>query len=361
MLRDDAPVLKAVVELPKTPHEIAEARIFEGAVTEDVEEFKHKLAGTQYLVSGFIASNQLTHIFAPSGSGKTLLLMHWLLSDAVISTHRPIWYLNLDDFPQSLADKGDAIVAHESQIRMTHGKDPDDLVDALLGMAERGELKDVVIVFDTIKKFVESMIDKRELSRLYKKLRKLTNAGATVITLGHANKKREEHTGEPVFEGTEDVISDTDTCFSMRRLGDKADEKQFVQIKCLKSRGVVAESTVWTFTKPTKADGAYASMLGSVKFLDAKETARLLADDEETQLLAKYSHQIKFIVSTLRQGEKTQSELVETHKDQSVNWNFGRDNLKRALHDLDGLVVTGRRVRTNNTLYWKLIGGGDAF
>jgi hypothetical protein len=70
------------------------------------------------------------------------------------------------------------------------------------------DLSNVVIVLDTLKKFVD-VIEKRAAKELYSLLRGLTVRGCTVVLLGHCNKHLDkEH--RTIYEGTADLRNDLD-------------------------------------------------------------------------------------------------------------------------------------------------------
>lgn len=327
--------------------------LFGKATTDDVEAFVASVQAVEYLVPGFIPYGQLTHIFAPSGSGKTLLLMHWLLANPECRA-KQVLYLNLDDNMTGLAAKSKVIQAAGSGINMYYDFDPKAIMPGLLDRAKRSELADTVIVFDTLKKFVDSIIDKHGMARFLKTLRTLTIGGATIITLGHSNKYFDDATGEPVFEGVGDIKNDVDNLFAMWALGDKADEQQYVQIKCEKDRGKVKQLAVWTYCKPVRDEDAYTEMLDSVRWLTNEEIEKRLIIGPEADKMARYAEVIIFIKAELAGGELMQKDLLAALRRQTDEWSFGKDKLKQALKDLDHILVSARRIRTNNTLYWSL-------
>ena len=69
-------------------------------------------------------------------------------------------------------------------------------------------LGNIVLIVDTLKKFVELM-SKGGARLFFSLMRALTQRGATVILLGHTNKHRGPD-GKLVFEGVGDVRADVD-------------------------------------------------------------------------------------------------------------------------------------------------------
>ena len=164
----------------------------------------------KFIIFALVISGQLTVIAAKPGSGKTSVLMHEA-ANAVRAGYRVV-YVNMDcgaadlKYWHKLAKSGDfrMITPHFSGASG---------VDAwLLGLAnmagQPGDLSDLIIVIDTLKKIADLM-NKSRMKKTMNLLRALTAKGATVVCLAHCNKHRDP-AGKLIFEGVGDIEADCD-------------------------------------------------------------------------------------------------------------------------------------------------------
>lgn len=170
------------------------------------EELDKRLekAESSVAIAPMLIKGQINFIVAPPSSGKTII--SYDMSRVASEKGYAVLYFDLDSPLSEFA-------AHR-QYGKEHGFRVLDakafvtirsLIDE--GIMEGKNMSDLVIVFDTYKKFTDTM-SKRASKTFLGKLRQLTMLGATILVIGHTNKHRQD--GKLIEEGTNDVRSETD-------------------------------------------------------------------------------------------------------------------------------------------------------
>jgi len=290
----DAGELFKDVEASKSLHSSNKTNPF--AWTEDfrmTDEEIEELADPDWIFPNLIISGHLIVIPAEPNGGKTTIF-EWVCSQ-ISSSHRVI-YVNAD------ISAGDAKEAHRRAKEgkyelllpdMKPGLSMDDVVQQLVDMnSAGGDLSDVVMVFDTLKKMAD-VISKKAASTLYKTLRGLTAKGMTIVLLAHTNKYRGED-GKPVFEGTGDLRADVDEMiYLIPKHHD--DGSMTVSTDPDKVRGSF---------KPISFEITTGRQVHPVEYVDTARENHLAAQR------AKDDDDIRIIDAFLSTGEKNQSEIV---------------------------------------------------
>jgi hypothetical protein len=164
----------------------------------------------KYIIADLIVQAHMVAIVAPANSGKTALLIHF--SEQIAREGYHLFYINCDASPSELKRHFDHAKIHNYMLIAPDaipGKSPTDVLISIREWLEAGrDLSNVVIVLDTLKKFVD-VIEKRAAKELYSLLRALTVRGCTVVLLGHTNKHLGRD-GQSVYEGTGDLRNDVD-------------------------------------------------------------------------------------------------------------------------------------------------------
>jgi archaellum biogenesis ATPase FlaH len=165
---------------------------------------------------------------------------------------------------------------------------------------KKNEARNVVIVLDTLKKFV-NLMDKTEGTKFGKVARQFTQAGGTLIGLAHTNKHRDDE-GKSVYSGTTDVADDCDCVYVIDLIDDdRATGKRTIQFRNEKLRGDVAIEKTFTYLRQ---DGStYADLLDTLSVVD-EETAK-----HEKELLRK-KRQYRadnLVIDTIMDLAKTES------------------------------------------------------
>lgn len=251
--------------------------------------------------------NQLTGIYGPPGVGKSLITLA-LLVDAIKKGNIPadkIYYLDFDSDPNALLEKHSIAETYGFNLLSDGYRDFSSKAFALSieRMTEDGTAHGIVVVLDTLKKFV-SIMDKTRSSSYAQRLRRFSKAGGTVIAIGHVNKHRTAD-NKPIYAGTTDFIEDFDCSYLMFELGIDADSQtRTVTFENIKRRGDVAQKVNFRYSI---RDGlSYQELFESVCLVtegDASDVARRATLKRDHKLIVA-------IAESIRRGIVLKSDLV---------------------------------------------------
>lgn len=184
-------------------------------LTKDTEALKKAITATSHpLKSKMVAMTELSIVYGPSSSGKTLVTLSDIrrsIQDGIISGEDVV-YVNLDDSAIGLVEKAEILA--DLNIKMIKEFD----LMLLYRMIEEDVAKGKVIVIDTVKKIVDVM-NKQHVADLMKHLKKFTHAGGTVVLIAHSNKNLGAD-GLPILEGVGDLRTDSDCVVQVQRHND---------------------------------------------------------------------------------------------------------------------------------------------
>lgn len=187
------------------------------SVRGSASSFEDRALKRQPLLGNVAMLGQATVWYAPPNSGKTLIALALLL-EAVRAGNvlaGNAYYFNADDNGNGIAEKvrllDDAGV--HTLIPGEKGFEPHMLADRLDEMAAEDRCRGVVIIIDTIKKFVDLM-DKRETATFAGSVRRFTQKGGTCLSLAHTRKNPSAN-GKAVYGGTTDLVEDSDAVYML--------------------------------------------------------------------------------------------------------------------------------------------------
>jgi hypothetical protein len=213
--------------------------------------------------SKVVAMNELSVVYGPTGSAKTLVMLSDTILDKTNRGKEDVVYVNLDDSATGLAEKAEILA--ELNIKMIKEFD----LMMLYSMINENVAKDKVIIIDTVKKIV-NLMDKAQVADLMKHLKNFTHAGGTVILIAHANKNLGPD-GLPVLEGVGDLKNDADCVVRVQR------HKDIITMSNEKNRSYVELEAIFQ-TSETKD---YKSLMYSVKQLSGQEAIDLKLQREQ--------------------------------------------------------------------------------
>lgn len=309
----------------------------------DGDALLRDMANDKFVLKDIAILGQWTVFYAGPNTGKTLLTQ-WLLYDAILTgdlNGDDVFYLNVDDTAKSGAEK--AKMAKEFGYNMilssVNGFKARDVLGLIDGMVSTGEAKGKVLILDTLKKFTDLM-DKKLSSDFGNAARGFVAAGGTLICLAHVNKHKNAEGGS-VYAGTSDIRDDADSAFTIEHVG-SVDSGLFrvthtVEFKCSKSRGDIAQSVIFQYTKE-KGSG-YRSMFNSVTRLDgagaelASKQIRMSAELEADRDVIEY---IKTAIENLTDDENTsviQSSIIRFVSNMS---DISKNRTRKVLDEYEG-------------------------
>ena len=214
--------------------------------------------------SKVVAMNELSVVYGPTGSAKTLVMLSDTILDKTNRGKEDVVYVNLDDSAIGLAEKAEILA--ELKIKMIKEIDP----MMLYSMIDENVTKGKIIVIDTVKKIV-NLMEKAQVAGLMKHLKKFTHAGGTVILIAHANKNLGSD-GFPVLEGVGDLRNDADCVVMVQR------HKDIITMTNDKKHRSYVELEAIFQTAETKD---YKSLMYSIKQLSGQDAIDLKLQREQ--------------------------------------------------------------------------------
>jgi len=222
-----------------------EASILTKEQVENLEDQKLLTANSDLPVM----EGQITYFFAYPGCGKTALLMR--LAGLATDQGHKVHYFHVD------ASAADLKVYHEIAEQdgfklhslLAEGMSLVKLRETIKAIAEEskpGELKGMVFLLDTYKKFASDgdVNNKKGNAKLFSILRQITMKGGTVVIAGHATKDPNPD-GFPRFAGTQDVMDDVDALWSMSHVISDDGKQIRVNVQSKKARHLYDQP--WAF------------------------------------------------------------------------------------------------------------------
>lgn len=198
--------------------------------------------------------------------------MMYLVKEAVAEGHlHPgrTYVINADDSLEGVQGKR-ALLAEAGIHMIVPGKQGFESAKLLTTMREmiaRDQCRDVLIVVDTLKKFVDLM-DKRNAADFGNIVRQFVLAGGTFFALAHT-RKNEGADGNPVYTGTTDIVEDFDATCMLAPLSERgAEGEKLVQFQFFKRRGGNVDQT---FAFDDDPNLSYQERLSSVRLVEANE------------------------------------------------------------------------------------------
>lgn len=176
-------------------------------------------------------------------------------------------YINMDDDSRGLAVK--ARLAQEYGFQMVadghNGFEARGFRDAIEKMIETDNAHGVIIILDTLKKFVDTM-HKAKSSDFAKVVRQFILKGGTVIALSHTNKNPCSD-GKMQYSGTTDIIDDFDCGYILSTISDESNKNEkIVEFARIKGRGAVAIAAAYSYS--VEHNVTYNELLLSVQEVD---------------------------------------------------------------------------------------------
>ncbi|WP_323589440.1 ATP-binding protein [Aliarcobacter butzleri] len=298
------------------------------------EELERMIVNSNPIIGEFALKGQMTFLYGPPNVGKTILIMA-LLKDVTAD----IIYLNADDGINAGRDK--VRIAQDNNYMMIlcatdNNNDPKSILEQLESQIKKdnSSFKDKIIIFDTVKKFVNPL-DKTATVYFLQLMRKITLAGGTILLLGHTNKHRNTD-GKLIFEGVGDWMSDMDCVYSLDFEIDDLTNIKTVFFENQKSRGVVPQSVSYKYYSG-KDLPLFELRIDTVEKIEAMDAETIKEKISIKILEDKYTFSIIFIVSILQKYEKlSQTEIRQYAKDDDTY--TGSDNeIRKCLEAFDGI------------------------
>ena len=273
---------------------------------EHIRKMESQAREAVFVLPRIACAGDLTIINARFSTGKTLLTL-WLLSerDIVATKGMDIYYINADDSYNGAVEKAILVesIGVNELVPGQAGFTTDKLKWIIQSAIKTDTARDIVIVLDTLKKFVDTM-DKREARSLNLMLREFSGCGGTVIALAHTNKHKIG--GESVAEGVGDFLSDFDCAYLMDEIEPTPENVKTIVLKNQKLRNPNAKEVHLTYD--SSEGKTWRQRFDSVEMVGSDEVKAVCA---ETQANEKHSEDM-WIIQYLEQRIYSSSEPVSS-------------------------------------------------
>lgn len=163
----------------------------------------------RYIVENFLVEEAITIFYAPPKNGKSRLALG-LTKYLCSTTNKIVEYFDFDNSLASLNERGAALVIGELSdcLDYVHPEispmTSKEVLTKLTEGAEPGAYKDYVFLLDSVTDFVPDVQNENMAKAFMNDMKKLRNAGATLILLHHTNKNEKNYQGSPVFKSAAD-------------------------------------------------------------------------------------------------------------------------------------------------------------
>ena len=270
------------------------------------EEIEKTVVESVPILGELALLGQATVFFAAPNTGKTLITMN-LLIDAIKHNRADpsdIYYLNMDDTGPGLLEK--VRIAEEYGFHMLADGYKDfkcsEFPNILRDMIAKDQAQDVVVILDTLKKFVDLM-DKGRTSAFTNVIRPFVLKGGTVIALAHTNKHAGKD-GKPIYGGVSDIMNDIDCAYTLAPVSDNAGTK-VVEFVNTKRRGNVAQTAAYSYCTGNRI--SYNEILLSVEPVDHNAIAPL----KVAEIIKSDAEVIDAVTACINDGINTKMKLVD--------------------------------------------------
>ncbi len=176
-----------------------------------------------YLIEGFLIKQSLTMIFASAGQGKSFLVLALAIKLLDARRINRCIYLDMDNSTMALkARELDKIVeSHPNLHYIHHSKIKNSAKNLLETLAKEANideksLNDTLIIFDSIRDFLggRDMNSDRDVIPMMDNLKRLREAGATIIFLHHTSRSKEANTSQ--YKGSSSFLDSVDVAYELK-------------------------------------------------------------------------------------------------------------------------------------------------
>lgn len=322
------------------------------ASTDDnMEAMKLRAKEAVFVLPQIAMMGDCTILNAGPNTGKTLLTL-WMLCnrDLEATKHLTIFYINADDSFNGGLEKMEVTrrFGIHHLIPNQSGFDPADFSKIIKAAIKADECGDMVIVLDTLKKFVSTM-DKNDARIFNIMVRTFTQAGGTLIALAHTNKNKDSE-GKSVAEGVGDFQSDFDCAYTIDFAPAMLENgKRTIVFNNTKLRGPNSMKT--SFSYDCTEGASWQTRFNSVapicevalKEAQDKEKAKNQLNDDQPI--------IDYLMSELDLGPKSHSALTQNNLKTGEG---SRTERQRVLKDYQGKFWAESRGQNGGLNYYKM-------
>lgn len=271
------------------------------------KQLRSQMQDDAFVLDGIALLGQMTLIYSPPNTGKTLLVLRLLMEAIESKSIQPekVIYINADDNFKGLTTKLELAEKHGFMMLCPGHNEfkASKLSSIIIEMTQNDQARGVIVILDTTKKFTDPM-SKNDARHFWTAMRNFIAKGGTVIALAHANKNLSAD-GKPIYAGTSDSLDDTDCAYTLRVIDtNPTQQTKTVEFENIKSRGDVVNQAAYQYS--TRPKISYEELIDSVERVD-DGVALLLQDDHLKQDLAI----IDAVKKHIREGINKKQELIK--------------------------------------------------
>lgn len=235
------------------------------SLRDSLAELEKQRVEQRLILGDLVLLGQATVIYALANTGKTLIVIHLILEAlrTKLFDASMLFYINMDDNSSGLVEKVGVLAEYGCHMLADghHGFAAKKFSLAMQNMIENNTARGVIVVLDTLKKFVNTM-NKDESREFAGVVRRFCLKGGTVIALHHANKNPGSD-GKVKYTGTTDIVDDFDCAYTLQTVSQGDATQRVVEFSNFKRRGDVAMSAGYSYTLERGA--SYSEILASVQ------------------------------------------------------------------------------------------------
>lgn len=292
----------------------------------DIDLEKIQNMDVEYVLNDVVVKSEILMIAAKPGQGKSLITLAICNMALISGTVSRVIYIDADNGGSTLNERGIPKIKqiHGNRFRYIHDSNATKVeMWQLIKVLKSSDLKDVMIVFDSVKNFMgKGDRDKnKDVSELMTVLKELRRQGATVIFLHHTNKPQRDFQ-ELQYAGSSAFEEDTSNALLLKYNDFR---KSFI-LKPLKNRVGKIEETAFTYH-------ASSHSLEKVDLFLAKETEEYYAIRIE-------------IENFIRNAEDAP---IYTHIMQHIgDVGFPKDSINKVIQEGKGRYWRCKKIREQN-------------
>lgn len=172
------------------------------------EHFNHDV---RYIIDNFLVEQAITIYFAPPKHGKSRFSLG-LTKYLHDNTDKIVQYFDFDNPLSALKERGASDVIEQliDRLDYVHPETAAMMSHEALKLLADGAVGnaycDYVMIFDSITDFVRDVQNEAMAKGFMNVMKRLRNAGATIILLHHTNKNEKNYQGSGVFKSAADNV-----------------------------------------------------------------------------------------------------------------------------------------------------------
>ena len=169
------------------------------------------IAATEWLVEDFLVAEAITMIYGAASQGKTWFMYALSKLLAQRSALSALFYIDMDNPKRQLVDRqvDSKLLIYDTLQYITRSstdRTPDELLEAITAEAYGNNYADVVFIFDSTRDFVGDTHNNGHAKRFMEQMKRIREAGGTVLLIHHATKNGRVIDGSVEFARSADNV-----------------------------------------------------------------------------------------------------------------------------------------------------------